>query len=358
MRLSDLKAGTGTKQTLLLPVTSPYPIQMTVICGNHPGKTLVVTAGVHGCEYVGIEALRSLGNELEPDNLSGRLILLPLVNPEGFYHGAKQIIPSDGQNLNRMFPGSKKETFSSQLAKVLEETLYPEADFLMDLHGGDVNEALTPLIFFPTAVPEKLATQSALAAAALSVPYRVASTSKNGLYSWAAQCGIPALLVERGERGLWSKEEVTACKHNVYEMMEHLGMLSVSQATDNQQEQTSLRTKAFSRPTEINDSLSAEAHSEQTEVRDALYAEAPSEQTEIRETLYAEAPSDGFWYPAMKKAGKTVPKGALLGTLNDVSGKEIFRCIAPFDGVILYFTLSLGVKSEDPLVAFGRLEHI
>ena len=143
-----------------------------------------------------------------------------------------------------MFPGSKEETFSSQLAKVLEETLYPEADFLMDLHGGDVNEALTPLIFFPTAVPEKLATQSALAAAALSVPYRVASTSKNGLYSWAAQCGIPALLVERGERGLWNKEEVAACKHNVYEMMEHLGMLSVSQATDNQQEQTSLRTKA------------------------------------------------------------------------------------------------------------------
>ena len=215
MRLSDLKTGTGTKQTLLLPVTSPYPIQMTVICGNHPGKTLVVTAGVHGCEYVGIEALRSLGNELEPDKLSGRLILLPLVNPEGFYHGAKQIIPSDGQNLNRMFPGSKEETFSSQLAKVLEKTLYPEADFLMDLHGGDVNEALTPLIFFPTAVPEKLATQSALAAAALSVPYRVASTSKNGLYSWAAQCGIPALLVERGERGLWSKEEVAACKHNV-----------------------------------------------------------------------------------------------------------------------------------------------
>ena len=42
MRLSDLKAGTGAKQTLLLPVTSPYPIQMTVICGSHPGKTLEV----------------------------------------------------------------------------------------------------------------------------------------------------------------------------------------------------------------------------------------------------------------------------------------------------------------------------
>ena len=84
MRLSDLKAGSGEKQTLLLPVTSPYPVEMTVICGCRPGKTLVVTAGVHGCEYVGIETLNQLKKELNPAALSGRVILLPLVNPEGF----------------------------------------------------------------------------------------------------------------------------------------------------------------------------------------------------------------------------------------------------------------------------------
>ena len=65
MRLSDLKAGSNTKQTLLLPVASHYPIEMTVICGSCPGKTLVVTAGVHGCEYVGIETLNRLKKELE-----------------------------------------------------------------------------------------------------------------------------------------------------------------------------------------------------------------------------------------------------------------------------------------------------
>ena len=136
MRLSDLKAGSNTKQTLLLPVASHYPIEMTVICGSCPGKTLVVTAGVHGCEYVGIETLNRLKKELDPIDLSGRIILLPLVNPEGFYMGSKQIIPADGQNLNRTFPGDPEGTFSSRLAKLLEETLYPEADFLIDLHGG------------------------------------------------------------------------------------------------------------------------------------------------------------------------------------------------------------------------------
>lgn len=325
MKLSELKAGDGKKQKLRLPIISPYPIEITVICGRKPGKSLVVTAGVHGCEYVGIEALRSLCMELNPDDISGRVILLPLVNPEGFYQGAKQIIPTDKQNLNRMFPGNKAGSFSSQLAKSLEETLYQEADFFMDLHGGDVNEALTPLIFFPTAVPEKLMHQTAAAAAALSVSYRVASTAKNGLYSWAAQCGIPSLLVERGERGLWSQREVEACKKNVYEMMWHLGMIGEARMPD---------TAVF-----------------QTQV-----SALPPDQVEIRETFYEESPCDGFWYPAMMQAGQFLSKGDLIGTLKDFAGEEMFRCIAPFDGVILYYTLSLGVKAGDPLTAFGRIE--
>ena len=273
----------------------------------------MVTAGVHGCEYVGIEALNRLKRELEPAALSGRVILLPLVNPEGFYHGSKQTIPTDGQNLNRMFPGKSDGTFSSQLARVLEETLYPEADFLMDLHGGDVNEALTPLIFFPTAVEKSLSAAASAAAESLSVPYRVASTSRNGLYSWAAQCGIPALLVERGERGLWSGEEVSACRENVYELIRHLGILHV----------------------------------------DMVSSCFP--QTEIRKAIYEEAPADGFWYPAVSEAGQKLKQGALLGTLRDSYGNEIARYTAPFEGVVLYYTLSLGVRSGDPLIAYGKL---
>ena len=313
MRLSDFKAGSGVKQTLPLPVTSPYSVEMTVICGSRPGKNLVVTAGVHGCEYVGIETLNRLKRELEPAALSGRVILLPLVNPEGFYQGSKQTIPADGKNLNRMFPGKPDGTLSSQLARVLEETLYPEADFLMDLHGGDVNEALTPLVFFPASVPESLSAAASAAAESLSVPYRVASTSQNGLYSWAAQCGIPALLVERGDRGLWSEKEVAACRENVYELMRHLGILNAASVSPCLQ------------------------------------------QAEIRRAVYEEAPADGFWYPAVSAAGQKLKQGTLLGTLKDSYGNEIACYTAPFDGVVLYYTLSLGVKSGDPLIAYGKL---
>ena len=70
------------------------------------------------------------------------------------------------------------------------------------------------------------------------------------------------------------------------------------------------------------------------------------QQAEIRRAVYEEAPADGFWYPAVSAAGQKLKQGTLLGTLKDS---------APFDGVVLYYTLSLGVKSGDPLIAYGKL---
>ena len=64
------------------------------------------------------------------------VILLPLTNPTAFYAGAKQVVPEDGINLNRAFPGNAKGSLSARLAAALENALYPVADFLADLHGG------------------------------------------------------------------------------------------------------------------------------------------------------------------------------------------------------------------------------
>ena len=57
----------------------------------------------------------------------------------------------------------------------------------------------------------------------------------------------------------------------------------------------------------------------------------------------------------MSEAGQKLKQGALLGTLKDSYGNEIARYTAPFEGVVLYYTLSLGVKSGDPLIAYGKL---
>lgn len=282
------------------------------IRGAYPGKTLVITAGVHGCEYPGIQAVRELMKELDPMKLYGQVLLFPLLNESGFYEGCKQLVPGDGINLNRAFPGNIQGSEASRIAAAIEQQLYPEADFLVDLHSGDINEMVTPFLFFPAHASASVTDAARAAANALSLPYRVASSAQNGLYSYAAQCGIPALLLERGGLGLWSMNEVAAYKKTLYELMEHLGILC-----------------------EQPQNLSA------------------TPQMEIGEMVYLEAEEQGFWYP-MISAGDTVKSGERLGELRDMDD-QVIRCyLAAFDGVVLYYTVSLGVKKGDALVAYGR----
>lgn len=299
----------GQKKTVFLPVTAAAPLRATLFCGKLPGNTLVVTAGVHGCEYVGIEALRRLEKRLQPEKMSGNLILLPLVNEEGFYTGARQIVPLDGKNLNRVFPGTPAGTLSERIAHTLETMLYPHADLLVDLHGGDSNESLCPLVFVPAAGQETVNRAALAAASVLSVPYRVRSTAKNGLYSWAVQQGVPAILLERGGQGLWTEAEVAACQTDVMALLHHLHIFPGNPPA--------------------------------------------SPQTAINQVIYKEAQEAGFWYPEVR-AGGSFQKGTLLGRLTDHSGNHAAEIRAEFDGVVLYYTTALGVCSGTPLIAYGR----
>lgn len=300
----------GKKWRGPLPVPGALPLDVVCLCGSAPGRTLAVTAGVHGCEYVGIQALRRLAEELDPDSLSGNVILLPLANPSGFYAGAKQIVPEDGVNLNRAFPGSREGSLSARLAFAIEDALYPAIDFLADLHGGDCNEALRPLVFFPTAGEEAVCRTALAGAKALTVPYRVRSTAKNGLYSWAVQRGVPALLVERGGQGLWSEPEVEACCEDVRALLRHLEILPSGEIQN-------------------------------------------QEQIEITEAVYEEALCDGLWHPAVQ-VSEQIQAGALLGHLEDLSGGCIQEVRAKFAGLVLYHTTALGVRRGDPLIAYGH----
>ena len=312
MKLCGFEVGRGEKHQIKIPVSVGVSLEATLLCGQKPGKTLVVTAGVHGCEYVGILALEELVETLDLSQLSGQLIALPLLNPEGFFSGAKQINPLDGKNLNREFPGNSDGTITQKIAKTIEQRVYPEADFLLDLHGGDWNESLTPLVFFPCGAGSKLEDETRAAAKMLSVPLRVCSTAKNGLYSWAAQQGIPALLLERGGNGRWTPEEVDADREDILRLMAHLGMLEETPAL--------------------------------------------VEQQEINRACYEEAPENGCWFPTVD-AGDTVQQGTLLGTWKALDGQCEKSITAAFDATVLYETTALGVRMNDPLIAYGAVKE-
>ena len=73
--------------------------------GAQDGPYLTVLAGVHGTEYTLIATVREFAAGLDPDRLAGRVTAVPLVNPEAFWARSPFVVPGDGKNLNRCFPG-------------------------------------------------------------------------------------------------------------------------------------------------------------------------------------------------------------------------------------------------------------
>ena len=72
MTLCGFEIAPGEKRQVKLPVPGGAPLEAWLFCGTHSGKTLVITAGVHGCEYVGILALQKLVETLDCATESGR----------------------------------------------------------------------------------------------------------------------------------------------------------------------------------------------------------------------------------------------------------------------------------------------
>src|SRR5204863_1446413 len=127
---------------------APYRLPMWLINGSDEGPTLAVTAGVHPAEYASIAGALQVGRTLSPDGLRGRVIVVPVMNMPAFTARSIYVFPLDGKNLNRVFPGNAAGTASEQIAAWVFEHVIRRADYYVDLHGGDLIEALVPLTIF------------------------------------------------------------------------------------------------------------------------------------------------------------------------------------------------------------------
>jgi hypothetical protein len=103
--------------------------------GVNDGPTVGLTAGIHGDELLPIEVVRRVLERLDPAELSGRIVAIPLANPLAF-EALTRHTPTDMHNLNRMFPGSADGWLTELIAHAVTEHLVPRIDALLDLHAG------------------------------------------------------------------------------------------------------------------------------------------------------------------------------------------------------------------------------
>lgn len=109
---------------------------------NGTGPTVLVLAGNHGDEYAGQLAAMRLLHELQPDQVTGRVIVIPVLSPPAS-KAVTRNWPS-GANFNRSFPGRPDGPPHEQLADYLTRVLFPMADVVIDMHSGGRSGAFLP----------------------------------------------------------------------------------------------------------------------------------------------------------------------------------------------------------------------
>ncbi len=192
------------------------------------GPTVSIMAGVHGCEYVPMVALRRFLDEVREESPRGCVRIVPLANPRAFYARTPFVGPDDGLNLNRCFPGNASGSYSERLAALLFEKVIRGADYHIDMHAGDLVEDLEPftLVDVSSVTDASLAMARAYGLGHCVLVERSDSPIAGTSSAAAAEVGIPAITAEVGGRGLVRDEDVEQHLHGLRQSLIHLGVLS------------------------------------------------------------------------------------------------------------------------------------
>ncbi len=257
-------------------------VPIAVIRGGE-GPTVYLGGGNHGDEYEGPITLLHLLQELEPERVRGRLILLPMTNLPAVL-AYQRCSPIDGANLNRMFvgdPGLDHEP-TKAIAHFVEEVLFPLCDAAIDLHSGGRTLDYVPSALARTGPDDPLRARKleALRAFGAPVSYLVPPVGNdNGILAAADRKGILALGTELGGAGTVTPTTLAVARRGVLGFLAYLGVL------------------------------------------EGVPAAGPTRLVDVRAEHYVYAPRAGLFEPAVTP-GDEVEAGTVAGRLFDVDEPE------------------------------------
>src|SRR6266487_701752 len=230
-------AASGQKATgyLAVPagVDAATNIPVVLVNGAKPGKVLALVSGAHGTEYASIIAIEKLISDLDPAQVTGTVILVPLVNVPSFEQKVPHVNPVDGKSMNRFYPGKADGTQTERASFLITKEIVDRCDFLIDYHGGDLDESLRPYAYWAPSGKEtqdRISKQMVLAFGLDHIiiwrdrPTDLGATRY--LDNTSAARGKPSIVVEAGYAGIVDADDVALLVNGTISTMRALKMLS------------------------------------------------------------------------------------------------------------------------------------
>ncbi|HLJ28815.1 MAG TPA: M14 family metallopeptidase [Candidatus Angelobacter sp.] len=315
-------AAPGQKATGVIEVPAGVDaatsIPVVVVRGSKPGPVLALVSGSHGTEYASVIALEKLIPELDPAQVAGTVIILPLVNIQSFLQKVPHVNPVDGKSMNRFYPGKADGSQTERASFLITRQVVERCDYLIDYHGGDLDENLRSYSYWPRTGNDKqdAMTHAMVLAFGLDTIIVVNDRPKDPnasryLDNTASTRGKPAIAVEAGYSGTVEPEDVQALVHGTLNVMRYLKMLPGAAAV-------------VEHPVWIGkvDTVSSD--------------------------------QAGIFYPIVAR-GTYVEEGMKVGYVTDYFGNTIFEARAPAAGVVLYICGVPSMKKGDTVANIGEI---
>ena len=191
---------------------------VVVLHGVRPGPVLCLTAGIHGDELNSVEIVRRIANAVDPADLGGTLITVPVVNLFGFSRSSRYL--PDRRDLNRYFPGTPYGSIASRIAHSFFSEVMSHCDALVDFHTGSFDRRNLPQIRADLSNPKVREFTHGLGA----TPVLHSSGSRGMLRTASTQAGIPALTFEVGGPGELEPEKIHYGEQAIHTLLHKLGM--------------------------------------------------------------------------------------------------------------------------------------
>jgi hypothetical protein len=320
MKVGTVTVARGQKAsgTLDVPAGSDAAthIPVVVIHGVRPGPVLALVSGAHGTEYSSIISLERLIDQLEPAQISGTVIIVPLVNLGSFEQRVAHVNPTDGKSMNRFYPGNMTGTQTERASAIITKEVVEQCDHLMDLHGGDTDESLRPYSYWTVTGNAAVDRVSHDMALAFGLDHIIISADRpkdpnqsRYLENTATTRGKPSLAAEAGYAGTVETDDVNALVNGCLNVMRYLKMMAGE-------------VKMIEHPVWI----------------DPVQAVT----SEV----------GGMFYPLVKR-GTYAAQGMVVGYVTDYVGKKILDVRAPLAGVVLFIRAVPSLVKGDTLVSMG-----
>lgn len=195
------------------------PTPVLVAHGKQPGPVLCLTAAVHGDELNGIEMVRRVLYNIDPNQLHGSVIGVPIVNLQGFRRGSRYL--PDRRDLNRYFPGDPEGSSASRIAHSFFESIVLKCDGLVDIHTGSFHRTNLPQLRADLGNEAVLNLTKGFGAIAVLQKDATTGTLRDA----ATEAGVPTVTLETGEPNRFQPKDVDLGVKGIRSLLNHLGMI-------------------------------------------------------------------------------------------------------------------------------------